>query len=160
MCTPVISINIWKWSIHYASLSAMFKLIHSSMNQSSHYENTDSSTVQKGEHLCNQGCHCEKYDDFCHKGSQSHVSPNQHFLPSTKMNGTQRRTVVSPWRIHCTTLVCQKAPLELKRHRTYNKRFKHIALVIIALHLSEGISQLVTQSFTRKFHYIKTLKIL
>jgi len=28
-CAPVISIIIWRWSIHYTSLSAMLKLLHS-----------------------------------------------------------------------------------------------------------------------------------
>ena len=45
--TPVVSIIIWKWSIHYASLSAMLKPLHtkqikkctkSPCNQSSHYQ--------------------------------------------------------------------------------------------------------------------------
>ena len=34
------------------------------------------------------------------KGSHHVLLPNQHFS-STKMNGTQRRALVSPWRIHC-----------------------------------------------------------
>ena len=32
-CAPAISISIWKWSIHYAALSAMFNPLHSILNQ-------------------------------------------------------------------------------------------------------------------------------
>ena len=39
--TTVISIIVWKWSIHYVSLSALLNLLHSSCNQGSHYENMD-----------------------------------------------------------------------------------------------------------------------
>ena len=36
-------------------------------------------------------------DDFCYaKGSHHVLSPNRHFSLSAKMNGTQRRTLVSP----------------------------------------------------------------
>ena len=42
-------------------------------------------------------------DDFSlHKGSHHVQPPNQRFSLSAKMNGTQRRTLVSPWRVHCT----------------------------------------------------------
>ena len=34
-CAPVISIIVWKCSIHYASLTAMFSPLHSSMNRES-----------------------------------------------------------------------------------------------------------------------------
>jgi len=36
------------------------------------------------------------------KGSHHVQQPNQHFSLSAKMNGTQRRTPISPWRMHCT----------------------------------------------------------
>ena len=88
-CNPVVSIFVWKWSIHYASLSAMFNLLHSSMNQELFWK-----------HFYNQSSHCEKHRQFpsC-KGSHVYMPPNQHF---TKMNGTQRRTLVTPWRVHVT----------------------------------------------------------
>ena len=77
---PVISV---KWSIHCALLSAVFNLLHSRTNQ------------------CNQSSHYEKYGQFPLQGSHM-LPPNWHFSPSAKINGTQRRTLVSPWRMHCT----------------------------------------------------------
>ena len=49
--TPVISIIVWKWSIHYTSLSAMLKPLHSKQiknctkNTSSHYKKYEYSRV-------------------------------------------------------------------------------------------------------------------
>ena len=43
------------------------------------------------------GSHYEIYGQFqLHKGSQHVQSPNRHFSLSAKMNGTERRTLVSP----------------------------------------------------------------
>jgi len=42
---------IWEWSIHYGSLSVMFALLHSSMNQ---------ELFEK--YVWNQSSHYEKYD--------------------------------------------------------------------------------------------------
>jgi len=66
---------------------------------------------------------------------QTGLSPNQCLSLSAKMNGTQRRTLVSPRRI-VYTAVYQKAPLRLKRCHT-------MIVAIIELYLSEGISQSV-----------------
>jgi len=44
-------IYIWKWSIHYSSLSAIFTQLYSSMNQ---------KLFKK--YVCNQSSHWEKYD--------------------------------------------------------------------------------------------------
>jgi len=83
---PVI---IWNRSIHCPSPSAMF----------------DSSTNQElfEKHLCNKSSCYENTDNFllC-KGSHHMQRPNLCFSLSAKMNGTQRRTLVSPWRMHCT----------------------------------------------------------
>jgi len=79
-------------SIHCPSLSSMFNLLHNSMNQ---------KLFEK--HLCNQGSHYEKYRQFSlRKGSHHMQPPNQCFSLSAKMNGTQRKTLVSPWRMHWT----------------------------------------------------------
>ena len=61
--------------------------------------------------------------------------PNQL---STKMNGTQRRTLISPEEYITRTAVCQKAPLLLKRRRTVTNK-KPVALAVVELHWSEGI---------------------
>ena len=36
------------------------------------------------------------------KGSHHVLPPNRHFSLSAKMNEAQRRTLVSPWRMHCS----------------------------------------------------------
>ena len=65
--------------------------------------------------------------------------PNRHFLLSATMNGTH---TPGHWLVHedgnVCTAVCQKhilAEVTLK-----SEKFKLIALAIIKLHLSEGIS--------------------
>ena len=52
------------------------------------------------------------------------------------------------------TAVCQKAPVGPKQHRTV-KKIKPVTLAVIELRLSEGISQLLTYSVSRKFPRIK-----
>ena len=77
--TPVI---VWNVSIHYPSLSAMFNLLHSSTNQELF----------------------EKHHGWfpLHKESNHMQPPNQQFWLSAQMNGTQKRTLLSPRRMHCT----------------------------------------------------------
>jgi len=122
---------IWEWSIHYGSLCAMFTLLHSSMNQelfkkyiSNHFyplwktwwcrmpqvssetevsiaflcQLLHSSMNQElfEKHLCNQGSHYEHYPK-----EAINCNHQINFSLSAKMNGTQRRTLVSPWRMHC-----------------------------------------------------------
>jgi len=43
---------------------------------------------------------------------------NWHFLWWTKINGAQRRAMLSPWRRHCMYSDMGKAPLRLKRRQT------------------------------------------
>jgi len=67
--------------------------------------------------------------------------PNWHFSLSAKIDGTQRRALVSPWRMHCAYCgICQKALLGPKQYRTM-KKIKHIILAFVKLHLSVDISQ-------------------
>ena len=147
-CTPCCAhqLSSEKWGIHYTSLSTMFNLLHGNMNQElpknhlckyyakyrrchvPHYctegkasiVNYCYSAILVKKHLCNQGSHNEKYGQFLFcKGSHHIQPPNRHLLLSAKMNGTQRRTMVSPWRMYCSvhTVVCQKAYLGLKQCR-------------------------------------------
>ena len=51
----------------------------------------------------------------------------------SKDNGTQRRTLVSPRRMHCTYSVCQKAHLALKIRQTLIEIIKLIVLAVIEL---------------------------
>ena len=72
--------------------------------------------------------------------------PNRHFSLSAKMNGTQRRTLVSPRRMQCNAKGMCPAKATLNNEKT-----KSIALAVTELRLSEGISQSVRQSVSRKF---------
>jgi len=114
------------WSVHCPPLSAMFNSLHSSTNQE--------------KHLCNQGSHHEKYRQFSlHKGSYHVQTSNQHFSLLAKMNGTQRRMLVSPWRIHYT--YCGMPIGTSRAEATLNsENVKPIALAVIELCLTEGIS--------------------
>jgi len=79
-----------------------------------------------------------------HKGSHHVQTPNQQFTLSAKMNGTQRRTVVSPWRIHCK--YCGMPNVTSCVEATSNsENIKPVALAVIKLCLTEGISQAVSQ---------------
>ena len=56
-------------------------------------------------HLCNQSSHWKIRTISIMKGSHHVLLPNGHLLLSAKMNGTKRRTLVSPWRMHCTIVL-------------------------------------------------------
>ena len=76
---------------------------------------------------------------------------NQHFSLSVKMNGTQRRTLVSPLRMHCMYCGMLKSTSRTEA-MSNSEKIKPVALAVIELHLSEGISQSITCSVSRKFH--------
>ena len=61
------------------------------------------------------------------------------------MNGTQRRTLASPRRMHCTYCSMPKGTSRAKA-TSNSEKMKPIAVAAIELRLSEGISQSVTQS--------------
>ena len=69
-----LQISSEKWSIHYASLSAIFNLSHSSMNQ---------QLFEK--HLCNQSIHNEKYECVTCKRCH-HVLPLNGHIKKDKCN--------------------------------------------------------------------------
>ena len=79
------------------------------------------------------------------KGSHHVLPPNWHFSLSAKINGTQRRTLVSPWRMNCTYCGMPKGTSRVEA-TSNNEKIKPIALAVIMLCFSEGISQSVTQS--------------
>ena len=90
-------------------------------------------------------------DDFRYEGSHHMLPPNRHFSLLAKMNGTQRRTLVSPSRMHCTYCGMPKGTSRAKA-TSDSEKIKPISLVVIKLSLSEGISQSGRQSVSRKFH--------
>ena len=91
-------------------------------------------------HLCNQSSHVH-YGKYGWFPLWREAITCWHFSLLAKMNGTQSRTLVNPWRIHCT-VVHQKAPLGPLN----SEKIKPVALVDIELRLSEGISQSVNYS--------------
>ena len=73
------------------------------------------------------------------------LPPNRHFSLSAKRNGTQRRTLVSPRRMHCTHCGMPKGTFRAEA-TSNSENIKPVALAVIELRLSEGISQSVSQS--------------
>ena len=89
-------------------------------------------------------------DNFCFKRKLPHATTKSTLSLSVKMNGTQKRTLVSPRRKHCMYYGIPKGtcPAEAMPNGT---KIKPITLAVIKLHLSEGISQPVSQ-LVEKFH--------
>jgi len=63
---------------------------------------------------------------------------NRHLLWWAKMNGTQRRVLLSPWRIYYMHYGVPKGTSRDKA-TSNSKKIKPIALAVIKLRLSEGI---------------------
>jgi len=89
LCTrPTYVFIVWKEDI---LLPAMFNPLCSSMNWQLFKKN-----------FCNQRSHYENYGRFPLGIKAITCLPqNWHFSWWAKMNGTQRRTLVSPWKMHC-----------------------------------------------------------
>ena len=84
-------------------------------------------------------------DDFCFEGATCNHQIDT-FLLSAKMNWTQRRTLVSPRRMHC--MFCSMPKGTSWAEATSNsEKIKPVAvaLAVIELDLSEGISQSLSQ---------------
>jgi len=114
--TPVI---VWNWSIHYPSLSAVFDSLHSSTNQ---------ELFEK--HLCNKSSCYEKYGRFL--VMQRKPSRATTKLTLFTVSKAQRRTLVIPWRIHCTYSNMPKGTS--RAEATSNReKIKLVALAIIKL---------------------------
>ena len=130
--TPAISIIVWK--VKYP-----LRFIVSYV-QPQHFE---SRTVRKAPLLSKKPLlKIQKISIM--KGSHHVLLPNRHFSLSAKMNGTQRRTLVSPWRTHC--MYCSMPKGTCWAEATSNsEKIKPVASAVIELHLSEGIGQSVSQ---------------
>ena len=75
---------------------------------------------------------------------------NQHFSLSAKMNKTQRRTLVSPWRMHCTYYSMPKGTSTAEVMLNSEKiklvhSFNHYR-AMFAVSISQAVSRLVGQS--------------
>ena len=108
--TSVTSITIWKWSYHLFKNIPVIKVAtrrYPVWNWSIHYSSIWTKKLFKN-HPCNQSIQYEKYNWFpLHKG-HSHATTKSILFLSTKMNGTQSRTLVSPWKYIVHIVVCQR----------------------------------------------------
>ena len=78
----------------------------------------------------------------------SHATTKSTLLLSAKMNGTQRRTLVSPRKMHY--VYCGIPQGTSWAEATSNsEKIKPVALAIIKLHFSEGISELLSYSVSQ-----------
>ena len=117
-----------KWSTHYALLSAMFNPLHSSTN------------------LCNQNSHHEKYRQFLLQRKSSRATTKLTLFAVRKDElDTEENTGKSMK--NALYVLCSGMSKGTSRAKvTLNsEKIKPIALAIIELCLSEGISQSVTQ---------------
>ena len=73
-------------------------------------------------------------DDFCFEGKPSRATAKSTLSLSAKMNGTQRRTLVSPRRMYCTYCGMLKGT-SLAEAMSNSEKIKPVALAIIELHL-------------------------
>jgi len=105
--------------------AAMFKPLYSNTNQ------------QLLKNFCNQSSPYENYTWF---PLQMCIPQNQHFSRWAKINGTQRRALVSPWRMHCVYSGMAKGTSWVEA-TSNSKKIKPVALAIVELCKSEGISQ-------------------
>jgi len=80
------------WKVKYP-LCFVASLLHSSINQEL-FKN--SSVIKVATVKSTDDFHYAKEAIMCMQ------MPNQHILLSAKTNGTQRSTLVSPWKMHCT----------------------------------------------------------
>jgi len=62
----------------------------------------------------------------------------------TKMNGTQRRALVSPWRMHCMYSGVAKGTSRAELATLNSEKIKPVALAIVELREFEGIRQAVS----------------
>jgi len=90
---------------------------------------------------CNQHSHYENYRWFLLRMEAITCLPqNRHFSWWAKMNGTQRRTLVSPWRMHCMYRGMAKGTSWAEVTSNSEKS----SLAIVELCESEGISQAIS----------------
>jgi len=77
-------------------------------------------------------------DDFCYEWKPSRAFHKINFLWWAKMNGTQRRALVSPWRMHCIYNSTAKSTFWAEA-MSNSEIIKPVAFAIIELHESKGI---------------------
>ena len=100
-----------KWSIYYVMLCCLLRMctIKSCLKTTSVIKVATiecrlvTQLFQVKEHLCYQGSHYENTHDFLYAKGAIMCNYQIDNLLSAKMTGTQRRTLVSWWRMYCAS---------------------------------------------------------
>ena len=121
----------------------MFNLLHSSTNQ---------ELFEK--HPCYQNSHYEKHRRFPLRREAITCYRHIDTLLSAKINGRQRKTLVSQLRMHCTYCGMPKGTCQAET-TSNSEKIKPVALAVIELCLSEGISQSVTYLLSQSENSLK-----
>ena len=113
----------------------MFNSLHSSKDQ---------ELFEK--QLCNQSSHYKNTDDFCYEGKQSRATAKSTHLVVSKDEWYTKEDTGKSMIMHC--MYCSSMPKGSSQAEvtSNSEKIKPIALAVIALCLSEGISQSVSQS--------------
>ena len=82
-------------------------------------------------------------DDFPFEGKPSCATAKSTLFAVSKDEWDTRRTLVSPRRMHCTYSGMPKGTSR-PEVTSNSEKIKPVALAVIELHLSEGITQLLT----------------
>ena len=122
---------------HYASLSAMFNLLHSITNQ---------ELFEK--HLCNQSNPYENADDFRYEEKPSCASAKSTPFAVNKDEWDTKEDIGKFMKMHCMYCGMPKGtcPAEAMSN---SEKIKTLALAVIKVRLSEGISQSVIYSVSQ-----------
>jgi len=127
---PTYVFIVWKED---ASLPAMFNLLCSSTNQQLFKKN-----------FWNQSSHYENYGQF--PEAIMYLLQTRYFSWRTKMNGTQRRALVSPWRMHCMYSGMAKDTAQAEA-TSNSERIKWIMQIWRHQAGRQSVSQSVSQKF-------------
>jgi len=110
--------------------ASIFNALYSSINQHLFEKN-----------LCNQSSHYENYGWFLlWIQAIKCVLQNWHFSSWEKMNGTHKRALVSPRRLHFMTSSASKDTSQAEMTSS-SEKIKLVSFAIVELHWSEGIRE-------------------
>ena len=84
-------------------------------------------------------------EDAVSKGSHQVLPPNRHLSLSAKINGTQTRRLVSPWRMHCVHCGMPKGTYWAEA-MSNSEKIKPVALLSYTC-LKASVIQTVTRKF-------------
>jgi len=117
----VYQLSSEKWSSHYTLLPAAFNLLPAAFNL------LPPSMDRKVQYLkSNCVIKVARYRIIpLKRGGHRMQPPNRHFSLSAKMDGTQRRALVSPRRMYCTNCVCLSGQSDTKKWKNQMRSLSH-----------------------------------